>query len=150
MKTMSRIDEYLVLPYHVEIVYDRDDDGNEGYVASVRELAGCLSQGATPAEAAANVERAMRAWLEVALDHGDPIPEPDPDGDFSGQTVIRMPTSLHATLASRAKREKTTLNQLMISLLSGAVGFGRSTTTRPRGTSKSKAPLSRKRAKSRV
>ena len=74
---MSRtLDEYIQLPYRVILTHDRDADGNEGWVAEVAELPGCVSQGATPEEAAASIRDAMLGWISVGLADGQPIPEP--------------------------------------------------------------------------
>ena len=70
------LDDYLALPYTIELVRDEDDEGNAGYLAEVEELPGCLSQGATPEEAIRNIFDAMEGWLSVALEDGTPIPEP--------------------------------------------------------------------------
>lgn len=45
-------------------------------MAEVAELPGCVSQGATPEEAAANIRDAMLGWISVGLSDGQPIPEP--------------------------------------------------------------------------
>lgn len=63
----------MELPYTIEIIPDEEDGG---YVARVRELSGCLTQADTWDELLLMIEDAKRAWLESALDHGDPIPEP--------------------------------------------------------------------------
>lgn len=70
--------DYMELPYTIEIIPDEEDGG---YVARVRELSGCLTQADTWDELLMMIEDAKRAWLESALDHGDPIPEPL--GEFS-------------------------------------------------------------------
>ena len=49
-----------------------------GFVALVRDLPGCMSDGATPEEALANVEDAIACWIEAARDMGRPIPAPTP------------------------------------------------------------------------
>lgn len=64
----------LALPYHRVV---RGSPG-EGYVASVAELPGCLTDGETAAEAFASLDEAIAAWLESHLLHGDPIPAPAP------------------------------------------------------------------------
>jgi antitoxin HicB len=84
----------MQLPYRVILTHDRDEGGNEGWVAEVAELRGCLSQGATLEEAAARVRDAMRGWISVGLEDGRPIPEPGDDG-YSGKFVVRLPSSLH-------------------------------------------------------
>ncbi len=47
-----------------------------GFVAFVPDLPGCMSDGATPEEALANVKDAIGAWIEAARDIGHEIPEP--------------------------------------------------------------------------
>jgi antitoxin HicB len=122
---MRTTDDYLQLPYTIEIVHDRDDDGNEGFVAEVLELPGCVSQGATVEEAAARIYDAMDAWITVALEDGVEIPEPrNPDG-YSGRFLLRLPKGLHAQLAREASREGVSLNQYVNTALAGVVGWKR-------------------------
>jgi antitoxin HicB len=47
-----------------------------GYLATVPELPGCMSDGATRAEALTNVEDAIATWIFCARKMGTPIPEP--------------------------------------------------------------------------
>jgi predicted RNase H-like HicB family nuclease len=61
--------------YKVVIEPLSHEDGG-GYPATVPELPGCMSDGATRAEALANVEDAILTWLHVARKHGWTIPEP--------------------------------------------------------------------------
>ena len=51
------------------------EDGG-GFVATVPDLPGCMSDGETPQEALANVEDAIRAWIEAAQELGHPVPRP--------------------------------------------------------------------------
>jgi predicted RNase H-like HicB family nuclease len=70
---VPELDEYLNLPYTIEIIPD-DEDG--GYVARIRELSGCITQADSWDELSIMLEDAKRLWLESALAHNDPIPEP--------------------------------------------------------------------------
>ena len=72
----AAIGGYLKRPYHVEIVTSESDDGDSGWVAEVRELKGCIAQGRTREELFKNIERAMTAWIDDALQAGDTIPGP--------------------------------------------------------------------------
>lgn len=117
---MKTLDEYMELPYVIEITRDRDDDGAEGYVVQIKELPGCISQGATIEEAAANIRDAMLAWLSVAIDTGLEIPEPREIESFSGRFLLRIPRGLHAELARQADEEGTSLNRYVTALLAGA------------------------------
>jgi len=47
-----------------------------GWLATVPELPGCMSDGESRAEALANVEDAISAWLHCAGMDGRPVPEP--------------------------------------------------------------------------
>jgi predicted RNase H-like HicB family nuclease len=59
--------------YHINVFWSDEDDC---YVADVPDLETCSAFGDTPEEALAEVQIAKRAWLEVAREHGKPIPEP--------------------------------------------------------------------------
>jgi antitoxin HicB len=115
------LDEYLTLPYHIEVIRD-DDDENPGWVARVIELPGCITQGDTFEELGEMIEDAMRGWIGVALEDGIPVPEPKPDEDYSGKFVVRVPRSLHRQLAEAAEREGVSLNQFINVALGIAVG----------------------------
>jgi len=51
------------------------DDGG-GFLATVPDLPGCMSDGETPEEALLNVQDAILAWIEAAEELGRPIPQP--------------------------------------------------------------------------
>jgi predicted RNase H-like HicB family nuclease len=59
--------------YHINIFYSEEDDG---YIADIPDLEDCSAFGATAEEALAEVEKAKRAWLEVARESGQSIPSP--------------------------------------------------------------------------
>ena len=52
-----------------------EEDGG-GFVATVPDLPGCMSDGETPEEALANVEDAIRTWIEAARELGHDVPQP--------------------------------------------------------------------------
>ena len=49
-----------------------EQDENGVFVAEVPALPGCISQGATPAEAVTNVQEAIAAYLESLALHDEP------------------------------------------------------------------------------
>lgn len=59
--------------YHINIFYSEEDGG---YVADIPDLESCSAFGDIPEQALAQVELAMRAWLEAARQAGKPIPPP--------------------------------------------------------------------------
>lgn len=112
---MKTLDEYMALPYRMEVVEDQTEGG---FVVSYPELPGCLTCGETVERAVVNALDAKRAWLEAALEDGLTIPEPDRLEDYSGQFKLRLPRSLHKSLAERAQREGISMNQYCVYLLS--------------------------------
>ena len=112
---MKTIDEYMALPYRIEIIPDVEEGG---YAVSYPDLKGCLSTGETIEAAIANGEEAKREWLNAAMEEGYPIPEPASDEEYSGQFKLRIPKSLHRQLALQSKKEGISMNQYCLYLLS--------------------------------
>jgi antitoxin HicB len=67
------LEYYLSLPYTIEAIPDKESGG---WFMRVKELPGCMSQAETWQEVLPMIEEAKQLWLEVALEHGFPIPEP--------------------------------------------------------------------------
>ncbi len=63
------------LEYPVVVEPLAADDGG-GFAALVPDLPGCMSDGETPEEALANVQDAIRTWVETAREMGRTIPRP--------------------------------------------------------------------------
>ena len=61
-------------PKYEVIIYWSEDDA--AYVAEVPERPGCAADGATYAQALANVETVIGEWLETAQSLGRAIPSP--------------------------------------------------------------------------
>ena len=95
-----------------------EDSDEGGFVASYPDLPGCISCGETVEAAAANAQDAKRAWLEAAMEDGIAIREPDSLDDYSGQFKLRIPKSLHRSLAEHSQREGISMNQYCVYLLS--------------------------------
>ncbi len=105
--------EYLALQYPVTL--HPEPDG--GFVAEVEDLPGCLTQGDSLAEVYALIEDARRLWIETAYAHGDEIPLPPADENYSGRLLLRLPRALHRKLAREAHRQDASLNQHIVALL---------------------------------
>lgn len=111
---MNSFDYYINLPYKLEIVPDTDEGG---YVASYPDLPGCITVGDTIQETISNAEEAKRLWIEVALKDGITINEPESTSEYSGQFKLRLPKSLHRSLAEHSKKEGISMNQYCLYLL---------------------------------
>ena len=107
--------DYFAMNYRMEIVEDKDEGG---FVISFPELPGCITCGETVESAVANALDAKKAWLEAAVEDGIEIHEPDSLEDYSGQFKLRIPRSLHRSLAEHSKREGISMNQYCVYLLS--------------------------------
>ncbi|MGE5542763.1 MAG: type II toxin-antitoxin system HicB family antitoxin [Bacillota bacterium] len=94
-----------------------------GYAVQIPELPGCVSQGETLEEALRMIEDAKVIWPETAIEEGLEIPEPAGTiEEYSGKLNIRMPRTLHRTLAERAHEERVSLNQYIVYQLARGVG----------------------------
>lgn len=65
-----------------------------------------------------NAKDAKREWIRVALEEGIEIYEPDSLENYSGQFKLRIPRSLHRSLAEHSQREGISMNQYCVYLLS--------------------------------
>ncbi|GHU07235.1 hypothetical protein AGMMS50225_03830 [Betaproteobacteria bacterium] len=108
------------------------EDGG-GYLFSIPDLPGCISDGSTPAEAMENGRDAFLTTVSALADLGREIPPPSfrPQAvqvpahvpEVSGKFVTRVPKTLHAKLVDQAEKEGVSMNTLVLSLL--AEGLGR-------------------------
>ena len=112
---MKTLNDYLSMAYRMEIVEDKDEGG---YVVSFPELPGCITCGETIESAVKNAEDAKKEWLMAALEDGVEINEPDDIEKYSGQFKLRIPKSLHRSLAEHSKSEGISMNQYCLYLLS--------------------------------
>jgi antitoxin HicB len=115
MENKKNLEYYLELPYTFQI-RKIVEDGKVFFWASVKELDGCHTSGETKEEAFSELERVLQDHIEIKLEYGDPIPEPQQE--YSGKILVRMPKSLHQQLAFKAEEEGVSLNQYMLYKLS--------------------------------
>lgn len=66
------IEYYMSLPYTMEII---PDDG--AWFVQIKELRGCMTEVDEWDEILPMIEDAKRLWLEVSLERGHDIPEPE-------------------------------------------------------------------------
>lgn len=111
---MKTLNEYLNMPYRMEIV---PDTAEGGYIASFPELCGCITCGETVEKAVANAIDAKKEWLAAAIEDGIDIPTLETSENYSGQFKLRLPKSLHKQLAEDARRDGISMNQYCVYLL---------------------------------
>ncbi len=107
------LDYYMSLKYPIKV--KEMEEG--GYFVEVPDLPGCMCDADTLEEIPMKVEKAKRAWIEGTLERGGEVPLPKSDELYSGRFIVRMPRSLHRTLAERAKEEGVSLNSHVCRLL---------------------------------
>ena len=66
------LEYYLGLPYTLEII---PDDG--AWFVQIKELPGCMTEVDSWVEILPAIQEAKHLWLELALERGRPIPEPE-------------------------------------------------------------------------
>jgi len=119
--TYKKVEEYLALPYTIEVIRDSTDDWN-GLFAKVVELPGCMTHADNFEELSVMITDAMRAWIETAIEESMPIPEPRLQEDYSGKFMVRVSKSLHRELSEAAERDGVSLNAYVNTSLAKTVG----------------------------
>ena len=112
---MKTIQYYMSLPYRLEILPDPEEGG---YIARYPDLPGCITVGDSIESVAENAEDAKKEWIAAAIEHGIAIAEPVNMEGYSGQFKLRIPKSLHRSLAEHSKEEGVSMNQYCVYLLS--------------------------------
>jgi antitoxin HicB len=100
-------------------------DEDEGFIALAPDLPGASAFGETEAEAVAELDQAIDAWVEAARAAGNAVPSPSHPAAASlpsGKVLVRMPKGLHQRAALCAEREDVSLNQFIVVCIAEAVG----------------------------
>lgn len=115
MKAAARkpLAKYLALEYPFHVLADPDG----GYVISFPDLPGCMTQVERLADVGPMAEEARTLWLETEYEQGHDIPLPSHPEQYSGKFNLRLPRSLHRSLAEAAEREGVSLNQYAVAVL---------------------------------
>ncbi len=119
-------------PYSFEayahIIEPIPENEGGGFLITFPDLPGCMADGATEAEAIEAGRDAFLTWMSAVADMGDVIPKPVFTTvsatllTSSGKFVQRVPKSIHAQLAAKAKQEGVSLNSLVLSFIADGLG----------------------------
>lgn len=109
--------------YPFEIRPLSEEDGG-GFLISFPDFADCISDGETVAEALDNGRDALKATIAALKAKKLPVPAPNSGGIASGKFVARVPKTVHAQLATRAKAEGVSLNTLVLTFIAQGLGSG--------------------------
>ncbi|CAM3374658.1 MULTISPECIES: toxin-antitoxin system HicB family antitoxin [Saccharibacillus] len=114
------LEYYMNLPYTTSI-QKVENDAAPYFFAKIEELPGCHTDGRTQIEALQELEEIKRDYLEIKLEAGVEIPEPN---DLpSGKLLLRLPKSLHKQILQDAQKESTSVNQLIVYRLARQTGY---------------------------
>lgn len=93
-----------------------------GFLISFLDFSECISDGETVEEAMQNGLDALQETITALESLNLPVPEPGSGGSYSGKFIQRVPKSMHARLALRAKQEGVSMNSLVTSILAESLG----------------------------
>jgi len=111
----KNLEYYMGLSYRIEVIPDINEGG---YTLQCPELPGCITCAETLEHGFKMIEDAKKSWVAACLEDGTHIPEPGSANEYSGQFKLRLPKSLHKTLAERSRQEGISMNQYCLYLLS--------------------------------
>ena len=113
---MAKINDY---PFEVRPLSGEDGGG---YLISFPDFAECISDGDSIEEAIENGRDALKATIAALKARKLPVPAPNSGGVASGKFVARVPKTVHAQLATRAKAEGVSLNTLVLTFIAQGLG----------------------------
>jgi antitoxin HicB len=114
---MSKLSDY---PFEIRPLTEQEGGG---FLISYSDFSECISDGETVEEALKNGKDALKATIAALKAKGMPVPAANSGGVASGKFVARVPKTVHAQLATRAKAEGVSLNALVLTFI--AQGLGR-------------------------
>lgn len=107
--------------YPFEVRPLSEEEGG-GFLISFTDFSECISDGETVEEAIHNGFDALQETITALESMNMPVPEPGSGGSYSGKFIQRVPKSIHARLAVRAKQEGVSMNSLVTSILAESLG----------------------------
>ena len=113
---MSKLTDY---PFEVRPLSTEEGGG---YLISFPDFAECISDGESVDEAIENGLDALKATIAALKSRKLPVPAPNSGGVASGKFVARVPKTVHAQLATRARAEGVSLNALVLTFIAQGLG----------------------------
>ena len=113
---MSKLSDY---PFEVRPLSTEEGGG---YLISFPDFAECISEGESVDEAIENGRDALKATVAALKAKKMSVPAPNSGGVASGKFVARVPKTVHAQLATRARAEGVSLNALVLTFIAQGLG----------------------------
>lgn len=113
---MSKLTDY---PFEIRPL--ASDEGG-GFLISFPDFAECISDGETVDAAIESGRDALKATIAALKARKLPVPAANSGGVASGKFVARVPKTVHAQLATRARAEGVSLNALVLTFIAQGLG----------------------------
>ena len=113
---MSKLTDY---PFEVRPLSSEEGGG---FLISFPDFAECISDGETVEAAMQNGHDALKATIAALKAKKFAVPAPNSGGVASGKFVARVPKTVHAQLATRARAEGVSLNALVLTFIAQGLG----------------------------
>ena len=113
---MSKLTDY---PFEIRPLSSEEGGG---YLISFLDFADCISDGEGVDEAIENGRDALKATIAALKSKKLAVPAPNSGGVASGKFVARVPKTVHAQLATRARAEGVSLNALVLTFIAQGLG----------------------------
>lgn len=104
------LEYYLALPWSYRFEWSNED---QCYIASIAELKGCITDGATIEEATIMIRDALQSYISSLLEDNEYIPEPPKPNDFKGNIPYRTTPAKHLKLYIKANATGKSINKLI-------------------------------------
>ncbi len=130
VKPISRAEPPYPFEAYAHIISPLSEDEGGGFLITFPDLPGCMSDGATEAEAIENGQDAFHAWVSAYADSGKAIPLPAfrPETINPSKTsalfITNLPKKLHVQLSECAKLEGMSMDALALSLIAEGLERG--------------------------
>lgn len=108
--------------YKVNIYPIKMEDGSIEWAARFPEVNNVGGGGDTPNEALLDAYENLKAELEFLKDNGIKKPEETFLNEYSGKILLRLPKSLHKSLAETSASEGVSLNHYLVSCIAQSQG----------------------------
>jgi antitoxin HicB len=105
--------------YSISLLWSDED---EGYIATISEFPNLSAFGETPEQAVKEAQTAADLMVEIMTEDGEEPPPPKKLIQFSGQTRLRLPKTLHRDLVREAEAEGVSLNTLIVTQMAEYLG----------------------------
>lgn len=110
--------------YNISVCFG-EFEGEECYQATIKELPNIAEYADTHSDAYDLAIDTIETLAQLYAEQGKAFPAPvNTTHDYSGRITLRLPKSLHCSIAHMAEIEEVSLNSFIASALSAFVGFG--------------------------